>query len=87
MWGFITRADSLKDPSRADTGLMFVGGLALALGAWIFLAVADRLNGPPLISAIPVMAELPLMGLIGALFGSRVWTLLAPTSDSGSLNT
>lgn len=78
LWGFIARStDDDGRLSRAGTSWAFGGGLALAVGATIVLALADKLQGPGLYGSLPVVPELLLHSVAGAVIGARPWTLFA----------
>lgn len=70
VWGYIARHSESHQTTPADRVLMGVGGAALALGTQLVLTVADKLDGPALIEAVPVPTELALMSLLGAVIGS-----------------
>lgn len=76
VWGFLTRKDNLPAPSRSDRLVMLGGGLAVAMAAFVLLAASGRLDGPELVAPVPVLVELPLMAVIGAVVGSGAWCLV-----------
>lgn len=78
VWGYLVRNSGLVQPRPVDRVVMLVGGLAAAIVPLLVLAGADRLQGPPLIAAVPVPVELPLMAVLGAAVGSRPWLLRSP---------
>lgn len=77
LWGFIGRSTGDGGLDRPTTVRAFLGGVAIALGALVVLAVTDRLRGPGLYGSLPVIPELVVHGLIGATVGARPWTLLS----------
>ena len=83
LWGFIERSTSDDGAlSRAATGWAFLGGIALAIGATALLSVADKLQGPGLYGSVPVIPELVVHSILGAIIGGRPWTLLRPTASN-----
>lgn len=80
LWGFTARYDTARyntaRPSTADRLIMATGGFVATASTQVVLAVADKLRGPPLLSAVPVLVELASMAIIGAIFGGQLWRLL-----------
>ncbi|MGI9597995.1 MAG: hypothetical protein ACR2QK_17660 [Acidimicrobiales bacterium] len=85
VWGFLARHDeAMPRPSRADRLLMLGGGLAVAATAQVVLTAADKLDGPRLLSAVPVPLELIGMAVVGAVVGSRIWQLFRRPDDGSA---
>ena len=57
--------------------LTAVIGFAIAFSAFLVLLVADKLQGPGLYSSVSVEVELVLHAIVGAVVGTRPWTVLA----------
>lgn len=87
-WGVVYR-QYVPAPPPVQRAVVGLGGAAVGLTAFLFLAAIGRLNGPPLIANVPVSTELPGMAIVGGLIGAglhRVWrwdqdAKLAPDSS------
>ena len=75
IWAYLTRRGSLPAPPVPDRLLMLGGGLAISLAAQLFLTTTGKLEGPPLLTPVPVPLELTLMALFGAVVASGVWCI------------
>ncbi|MEM7273704.1 MAG: hypothetical protein AAF547_11540 [Actinomycetota bacterium] len=71
IWGSLYRLE-VPAPPGAVRVLIGVAGCSVALTAFFYLLAIGRLDGPPLISAVPVVVELPALAVIGGLIGAGV---------------